>query len=134
MERIVLFHPGSKKLYSINEIDIYKKYKEDDGVWEKFLVFKENHLNKGSLLILIPNSKASNFVPQIQRIQVSGKSLPFLENPPKDIYISLIDAFDINDDEKVDILIFRASNPSYSRTYILGYKDEWKILDIVYPR
>ena len=135
MKKIVLVPQGSDRLYGYSDIIFTKKFKEDDEIWEKFLIFNQKQLNKGPLLILIPKIKDTTPIQNIARIAVIPGSLPFIKNnPPGNIQISLRDGFDITGDRVPDILVFNASNGSYTRTYILKRADaDWHIIHIHYP-
>jgi hypothetical protein len=109
MRKIVLMPQGSEKLYGYSDIIFTKKFKEDDEIWEKFLIFNQKHINKGPLLILIPKSEDIPPVQNIARIAVSQNSLPFIKNhPPSKIKISLRDGFDMTGDNMPNILVFNA--------------------------
>jgi hypothetical protein len=136
IRKIVLMPQGSDQLYGYSDIIFAKKYKEDDEIWEKFLVFNQKRLNKGPLLILIPKFEDLAPIKNITRIAVTQNSLPFIRHhPPDKIQLSLKDSFDMTGDNMPDILVFNASNEGYTRTYILKRVDaDWHIIHIHYPR
>ena len=136
LKKMILLPQGSNHIFGYSDILFTKKYKQDDEIWEKFLIFNQKQLNKGPLLIFIPKFENTAPIKNIARLPATQSSLPFIKrHPPDKIQISLKDGFDMNKDSVPDVLVFSASNESYTRTYILKRVDaDWHIIHIHYPR
>ena len=116
-KRILLFPTANGKIFKYQDINLVEKFKEDDQIMQRYLVFKEGRLNRSPTLAIVPKRDSAVAINDIARVRVDTTSLTFLTTPPpENVILELRDGFDLTGDDKADIMVYGASNDSYMYT------------------